>query len=187
MNANILRQLAISLAASTTFAITAVGQSPPMSTTQPGNLAASGGRFAFGQAGNLGTNHYMLDTQTGRLWILTRNAEGTPYLQPVVYRMPNAVESLALFPESTNPAVMATGSQRPIPLNQLQFEQAVRSNWILRAQIIYDPASAYFQEVHGQLRTNAQAAEVPFTAKVRLTEKMQEELSASGRFEKKTK
>jgi hypothetical protein len=69
-------------------------------------------------------------------------------------------------------------------LSQLQLVEAFRSNWITRAQIIYNPQSL-LHEVRGQMLKPDQRAEVPFVAKVRITEKMEKEMLASGRFEVK--
>jgi hypothetical protein len=73
----------------------------------------------------------------------------------------------------------------PTPLSQLDFIAAFRSNRIERAQIIYDPQDPYLRRVHGQMTTPGQDAVVPFVARVRLTDELEKELLASGRFQTK--
>jgi hypothetical protein len=77
-----------------------------------------------------------------------------------------------------------SSSRQPVYLNQTQFTEAFRSNWITRAQIVYDPQS-FLREVHGRMLKPEGSADVPFIAKVRLTEKLEKEMLASGRFEVK--
>ena len=72
-----------------------------------------------------------------------------------------------------------------VVLSQLQLIGAFQSNWITRAQIIYDPRSAYLHEVRGHLRYPDGAVDVQFVAKVRLTEKLESHMLTSGRFEVK--
>lgn len=54
-------------------------------------LSAAGGRYAFGQISDARRDQFMLDTQTGRLWLMTctqrdstNNCTSTA-LQPVLY------------------------------------------------------------------------------------------------------
>jgi hypothetical protein len=52
----------------------------------PGSvLAATGGRFVFGQVSPFAKHQYMLDTKTGRLWQLVLNSDNAPVLSPVFY------------------------------------------------------------------------------------------------------
>src|SRR5262245_8175949 len=68
------------------------------------------------------------------------------------------------------------------PLNQIQFQQKVDSNQIVRGTITYDPQTGWLHEVRGSyyktdkdgvriLDNSGKPVEVPFVAKVRLTEK----------------
>src|SRR5688572_29289794 len=79
-------------------------------------------------------------------------------------------------------------------LSQIQFQQKFESNQIARGVIVYDPQSPYLQEVRGEyypadssgkqiLESNGKAKLVPFVAKVRLTEKMEDRLLALGVLE----
>ena len=50
-----------------------------------GSLSAEGGRFVFGQISDMARHQYMLDTKTGRLWVVVADASGSPCLQAVPY------------------------------------------------------------------------------------------------------
>jgi cell division protease FtsH len=86
-----------------------------------------------------------------------------------------------------------TGAEQ---LNQIQFQQKVDSNQIARGIITYDPQTGWLHEVRGfyyktdkdgarTLDVNGKPMEVPFVAKVRLTEKTEDNLLARGLFETK--
>src|SRR5687768_853810 len=88
-----------------------------------------------------------------------------------------------------------SGSQAEV-LNQNDYTQKVESNLIARGTIIYDPQSPYLHEIRGKyIRTDAagqpimdatgKPAEVAFTTKARLPEKLEEKLLFSGKFETK--
>ncbi len=81
-------------------------------------------------------------------------------------------------------------------LTQTQFVEKVESNLISKGTIIYDPQSAWLHEIRGKyIRTDASGqqvldsagkpVEVAFTAKARLTEKLEEKILASGKFDTK--
>ncbi len=80
-------------------------------------------------------------------------------------------------------------------LSQTQFIQKFESNQIKKGLIIYDPQSPYLHEIRGTfIKTDAHGepvleggkpAEVAFTTKVRLPEKLEEKLLYSGAFETK--
>lgn len=64
--------------------------------SQQKNLSSPGGRFVFGQISDFRRDQFMLDTQTGRLWVMTvRNlpqntdgtqpSEGVKFLDPIPY------------------------------------------------------------------------------------------------------
>jgi len=78
-------------------------------------------------------------------------------------------------------------------LTQYNFTQKVDSNLIAKATINYNPQSPFLTEVVGTyyktdnagniLTENGKQVEVPFRTKARLTEKMEEKLLATGKFE----
>ena len=70
-------------------------------------------------------------------------------------------------------------------LSQQRFMEKVESNQIAKATITYDPQSPFLVEISGQyLRdVNGKPVEVPFRTKARLTERMEEKLLATGKFE----
>ena len=72
-------------------------------------------------------------------------------------------------------------------LSQNQFMQKVEQKQIVKGLINYDPQSIFLHEIQGKyLRVeNGTNVEVPFQARVRLTESMEEKLLASGLFEVK--
>ena len=48
-------------------------------------LAASNGRYVFGQVSSFRRDQYLLDTQTGRLWQIVEDEEHRNKLQPVPF------------------------------------------------------------------------------------------------------
>src|SRR5437867_4905915 len=89
-----------------------------------------------------------------------------------------------------------TGPTSPEVLNQIQFQQKVESNLIQSGTIIYDPQPPYMREVRGNYyktdKTGARIEEggkpvppVPFVAKVRLSDTMEDKLLERGLFETK--
>jgi cell division protease FtsH len=86
-----------------------------------------------------------------------------------------------------------SGSQAE-QLTQTQFIEKVESNLITKGTIIYDPQSPYLHEVRGKyaktdtagqpvLDAAGKPAEVSFTTKIRFTEKFEEKLLFSGKFD----
>lgn len=82
----------ISLAAGESSAADAVKVQPPANK----NLSSENGRFIFGQISEYRRDQYMLDTKTGRLWMIigTSIGEGEskqeiPLLRPVLYVGPD--------------------------------------------------------------------------------------------------
>lgn len=59
----------------------AFAQTPTVNTP----LAAPGGRFVLGQLGIVRADQYLLDTQTGRLWVVRFEAD-VPVLQAVMFK-----------------------------------------------------------------------------------------------------
>jgi hypothetical protein len=54
--------------------------------TDPGeHLSTNSGRFVFGQIGGYRRDQYMLDTHTGRLWLITADSTGAESLAEVQY------------------------------------------------------------------------------------------------------
>ncbi len=78
-------------------------------------------------------------------------------------------------------------------LDQIQFMEKVRSDLIAKGIITYDPQSPYLHEIKGRyyktdgegkkVVENGKTPEIPFVAKARLTEKMEDELLSTGVFE----
>ena len=78
-------------------------------------------------------------------------------------------------------------------LTQSQFFQKVDSNLVTKGLIIYDPQSPFLHEVRGKyIKTDAEGnqilegtkvVELPFMAKVRLTDKLEDKVLSSGVFE----
>jgi hypothetical protein len=66
-------------------------------TTKPAfqTLQSQGGRYAFGQVSDWNSDKYMLDTQTGKLWVMVTFENGAKELRPVVYQFG---ESLCISP-----------------------------------------------------------------------------------------
>jgi hypothetical protein len=48
-------------------------------------LSSQNGRFVFGQTSDARFDHYMLDTQTGRLWHLCYGPDSVLVLEPIIY------------------------------------------------------------------------------------------------------
>ena len=69
-------------------------------------------------------------------------------------------------------------------LSQVQFMQLVESNQITKGVIIYDPQSMWIHEVQGEYKKAAGDKETrPFTARVRLTDKVEDKLMDAKVFE----
>src|SRR5262245_16824848 len=88
-----------------------------------------------------------------------------------------------------------TGPTTADVLNQIQFQQKLASNQFVRGTVVYDPQSGYLHEVRGEyyktdeagnhILENGKSKTVPFVAKVRLTDKIEEELLRLQVFETK--
>src|ERR1043166_47705 len=88
-----------------------------------------------------------------------------------------------------------SGTSQGDLLDQAVFMQKVESNQIARGTITYDPQSPYLREIKGKyfktdsdgnkILENGKAVEIPFVAKPRLTEKMEDKILATGVFEVK--
>jgi hypothetical protein len=59
--------------------------SPDIDDSASSVLSTPGGRFVFGQVSSFRKDQYMLDTSTGRLWVITVSKEGVLRLEPVSY------------------------------------------------------------------------------------------------------
>ena len=69
-------------------------------------------------------------------------------------------------------------------LTQVQFMQLVESNQVTKGVIIYDPQSMWIHEVQGEYKKEAGDKETrPFTARVRLTDKVEDKLMDAKVFE----
>ncbi len=88
-----------------------------------------------------------------------------------------------------------TANTQGTALTQTQFMQKFESNQITKGLIIYDPQSPFLHEIRGKciatepngepVLENGKPKEIAFTAKVRLPEKVEEKVLASGLFETK--
>ena len=93
-----------------------------------------------------------------------------------------------------------TATNQGDPLSQSQFMAKLHSDNIAKGIIIYDPQSLFVREIHGKyyktdpewsttgkrvLDNGGKPIEVPFSAKVRLTDSMEDEVLATGLFEPK--
>jgi len=89
----------------------------------------------------------------------------------------------------------ANGTAPGDTLDQSAFMQKVQSNLIVKGIITYDPQSPYLRDIKGRffktdaegnkILENSKPAEVPFVAKVRMTDKMEQKVLATGVFEVK--
>jgi len=89
----------------------------------------------------------------------------------------------------------ANGTAPGDMLDQAVFMQKVKSNLIVKGTITYDPQSPYLRDVKGKyfktdaggnkILENDKPVEVPFVAKVRMTDKMEQEVLDTGVFEVK--
>lgn len=48
-------------------------------------LANANGRYVFGQVSEFRRDQYLLDTQTGRLWVIVADKENNSKLQPIAF------------------------------------------------------------------------------------------------------
>lgn len=75
---------------------------PWISVAQENNigrvLASDGGRYVFGQISSAARHQFMLDTQTGRLWVIVADEQQRLSLEPVPYFGLDA--KLSLIPSS---------------------------------------------------------------------------------------
>jgi hypothetical protein len=77
----------------------------PESTGSGAVLAAPGGRFAFGQVTNMRTDQYLLDTKTGRLWVMRTvgNGDSEPSLIPIRFLRATSASGVGQFSEVPPP------------------------------------------------------------------------------------
>ena len=62
-------------------------QAPAKKESATNTLSSLNGRYVFGRVGDYREDTFMLDTQTGRLWVLTREEKTRQFiLQPVLYQ-----------------------------------------------------------------------------------------------------
>ncbi len=52
---------------------------------QGGTLSSDNGRYVFGQISEFRRDQYLLDTETGRLWVLVVKEDSSYILQPIPY------------------------------------------------------------------------------------------------------
>ena len=95
--------ICVAASAGFVFAADPIKVLPPQQKT----LQSENGRFVFGQISDWRSDQYMLDTQTGRLWLIgttqTKGADGKPTggefraLQPVPYSAMD--DTLSVYPK----------------------------------------------------------------------------------------
>src|ERR1041385_2105971 len=79
-----------------------------------------------------------------------------------------------------------TGPTQADLLNQVQFTQYVRSNLVVEGKIIYDAQNVYLQDVEGKYKKYSADGKFeirPFRARVRLTDRYEDELRKLEIFE----
>ena len=59
----------------------------PVEVIPPQNkvLSSQGGRYVFGQIYQMRKDQYLLDTQTGRMWVMVADKDGNPMLQSIYF------------------------------------------------------------------------------------------------------
>lgn len=68
-------------------------QTPAKKEAAPNTLSSPNGRYVFGRLGEIRQDTFMLDTQTGRLWMLSRGSDlDRLVLDPVLYITPGVAE-----------------------------------------------------------------------------------------------
>ena len=60
---------------------------------RPTVLGAPGGRFVFGQISDMRRDQFLLDTQTGRLWVVVADKDGRNSLQTIPFRYPDTPDT----------------------------------------------------------------------------------------------
>lgn len=78
-------------------------QAPVKKEATPNTLSSQNGRYVLGRLGDIRQDTFMLDTQTGRLWMLTQGSDlDRLVLDPVLYIKPGAAEyTLVPIPASS--------------------------------------------------------------------------------------
>ena len=64
----------------------------------PTVLSAAGGRYVFGQVNSIRSDQYLLDTQTGKLWVI-RAVKEQPVLQEVLFATTDAAGEVVYLGE----------------------------------------------------------------------------------------
>lgn len=80
-------------------------------------------------------------------------------------------------------AALAFGCRKPVTLTSKEFVDAFRSNRITQVEIFYEPHPTFLNQVRGRMVHPEVEGEVPFTARVRLTVELEEELLESEEVE----
>jgi hypothetical protein len=63
-----------------------------------GTVLSGNGKFVFGQVSKHQSDQYMLNTETGQLWVLYVSKQGHMFLQPVIYDQSMLGLPYSLFP-----------------------------------------------------------------------------------------
>jgi len=65
-----------------------------------GTVLTGGGKFVFGQVSKHQSDQFMLDTETGQLWVIYVSKQGHMFLQPVIYDQSMLGLPYSLFPSN---------------------------------------------------------------------------------------
>jgi cell division protease FtsH len=127
-----------------------------------------------------------------------KNEDGSNDRKPGDFRVPPRTYLLWIAIIGAIPLLMVFRSNSPSQAEQLtqsQFLRMVESNQVASGTIIYDPQSPYLHEVRGKYyRTDSEGirtmkdghpVEIPFAAKVRLTDQLEDKLIHGLFFETK--
>lgn len=89
-------------------------QPPTNADAQARTLSSPNGRYVFGRLGDIRQDTFMLDTQTGRLWLLTtsKTLNGRLVLDPVLYVNVDS-DGYTLLPKPANAATTFKKAPEP--------------------------------------------------------------------------
>lgn len=74
--------------------------SSAIAQASPKVLQSPAGRFVFGQISEMRADQYLVDTKTGRLWVVVVSAEGERKLSPIPIIQQNGLEAYIPEPEA---------------------------------------------------------------------------------------
>lgn len=80
-------------------------------------LSSPNGRYVFGRLGDVRQDTFMLDTQTGRLWMLTQGSDlDRLILEPIFYIKPGAAEYTLVPTPASSADVFESAKKTPAEL-----------------------------------------------------------------------